>query len=681
MKLQSPRVSYTKLTTLDLVSTPLEVNPGAFAESENFEIGINGGVNTVKGYEAFDGQSAPSDAVYYGINCDITGTIAVDDTITGSVSGETAVVVGFSDDYVYYAYESGDFSIGEYLNVGGSPQAEVLATKITGGASTQKNNAIYKSRAADLYRADIDAVPGEGDVLGVFSLLGEDYAIRKGISEIYAYFYKATSSGWTLIDYPYELYFTSGGTYEVQEQDVITGGISGATATIQKVILTSGSWAGGDAAGRFIINTVTGTFQAENLSVPGQPNCATSSGAQELDRMIANGCYEIVCYNFEHGCHVYGVNGSDYGWEFDGETYIRIYTTMTTDTPSHVAVHKNHLFFSFGLELQHSSIGQPYSWSPVTGASAIAIGDEITALKVEPGVSGDSALTVYSRNSSHVLYGTSSSDWNLVQYRDEIGAYEATVQQLGVTLFMDDRGITNLQTTQQYGNFAHSSISKLVQPFIVSRKSNVISSCICREKNQYRLFFDDNYALYVTMDGNKVIGMMPVKLDHKVCCISSVEEADGTEKILFGSDDGYVYQMEKGTSFDGDDILFYFRTQYNSLGNALLKKSYKTIALDAYGEGYGEANFTYELGYSDGTVAQPAYTQENEYNYTQYAWDAPGLTWDTIYWDTTGVSNTIFRADGTAANICIIIQGSGNYFDPISFSGYTLRYLPRRLIR
>ena len=69
--------------------------------------------------------------------------------------------------------------------------------------------------------------------------------------------------------------FTSGGTYEIVAGDTITGATSGATATVFDVVLTSGSWAGGDAAGVLWLNGQSGTFSAENLNVGANSNVAT----------------------------------------------------------------------------------------------------------------------------------------------------------------------------------------------------------------------------------------------------------------------------------------------------------------------------------------------------------------------------------------------------------------------
>ena len=72
------------------------------------------------------------------------------------------------------------------------------------------------------------------------------------------------------------------------------------------------------------------------------------------------------------------MNGSGLAFEFDGTYLVPIRTGMTTDTPSHIAAHRNYLFLSFRGSLQMSGIGDPYAWSPVLGASEIAMGDTIT---------------------------------------------------------------------------------------------------------------------------------------------------------------------------------------------------------------------------------------------------------------------------------------------------------------
>jgi len=62
------------------------------------------------------------------------------------------------------------------------------------------------------------------------------------------------------------LSFTSGGATAIAVGDTITGATGGATAKVCCVTLSSGTWAGSDAAGELLIYDQVGTFQAEELN-------------------------------------------------------------------------------------------------------------------------------------------------------------------------------------------------------------------------------------------------------------------------------------------------------------------------------------------------------------------------------------------------------------------------------
>ena len=66
--------------------------------------------------------------------------------------------------------------------------------------------------------------------------------------------------------------FTSGGTASLVRGDQITGATSGSTATVELVKTTSGTWAGGNAAGYILLSTRSAAFQSENLNVVGKQN-------------------------------------------------------------------------------------------------------------------------------------------------------------------------------------------------------------------------------------------------------------------------------------------------------------------------------------------------------------------------------------------------------------------------
>lgn len=63
--------------------------------------------------------------------------------------------------------------------------------------------------------------------------------------------------------------FTSGGTTEITAGSRIKGATSSATAIVESVLLYSGTWAGGDAAGFMVVQegSLTGTFGSENVYI------------------------------------------------------------------------------------------------------------------------------------------------------------------------------------------------------------------------------------------------------------------------------------------------------------------------------------------------------------------------------------------------------------------------------
>lgn len=670
---------------LDTISSPLQIKPGRVTEAQNFESSLDGGYRRIAGYERFDGQAKPSAASYSILNTTITGSFSANDAITGVTSGATAVVVSVvtsgDPDYLVITKVVGTFVSGETLNVGGSPQGTTSSAATVDGASTSALHATYLNFAADEYRDDIAAVPGSGVIRGIVRLNNVAYAFRNNAGGTATAMYKSTSSGWSAVALGRQLSFTSGGTTEIAEGNTITGATSGATAVITRVVLTSGTWAAGTAAGKFIFASQTGTFQAENLDVGATLNLATIAGDSSAITLSPDGRYEFVKHNFGGAANttrIYGCDGVNKGFEFDGTVYVPIDTGMTTDTPTHVIAHKKHLFFSFVGSVQHSGTGTPYVWSVVSGASELAMGDTVTGFAGQPGSSDGGALAIFTRNKMSILYGSSSSDWNLAGYRDEVGAFAYTIQDVGYTMFLDDRGVTSLLASQEYGNFAHNAITNDIKSFVNDHRTLVTASCISRDRSQYRIFFSDGYALYVTLLGRKVIGIMPQLFVDVVRCAYSGEANDGSEEVFFGSDSGMVYQLDKGTSFDGDAIEYYFEMPFHFSGGPRTRRRYRGGLFEMTGSSYSTFNFTFQLGYASGDADVDA-TQALTSNFSTGVWDEG--VWDQSFWDGRTLIPTEFDLTGTSENIALRVAGSSDEYESFTFHGVLLHYTQRRQLR
>lgn len=391
--------------------------------------------------------------------------------------------------------------------------------------------------------------------------------------------------------------------------------------------------------------------------------------------LAPNGRYEFDQYNFGTAVKLYGCDGVNKGFQFDGTTFTQLTTGMTTDTPDHVAAHKNHLFFSFDNSLQHSSIGDPTTWSVITGAAELNMGETITNLVPQTGDANSAALAIWTRNATFILYGNSSAAWNLVTLQSDAGALPYTAQYFaGNMLCLDDRGVSSLTTSQNYGNFDAASLSKLVRPWIIENKAGIIASGVSHGSDQYRLFFTGGRALYMTIDG----GFMPMLFAHDMTCYTSAEDANGDEIMFAGADDGMVYQFDKGTSFDGEEIECYIGLVFNHQKSPRQLKSYRKAVIEVQGGGYSEFWTSADLSYSN-TDVEPIPLAQSIAELSAGKWDTG--VWDVGVWDGRILAPSEFEVIGTGENIALRFAQASDYMAPLTFYGVLIHYTPRRSLR
>lgn len=407
----------------------------------------------------------------------------------------------------------------------------------------------------------------------------------------------------------------------------------------------------------------------------------TLSGVQTSITLAIGGRFECINYNFTGSSdtqRMYGCDGVNRAFEFDGTVFVPIATGMTSDAPKFIAAHRHKLFLSFLGSLQFSTSGDPYLWTPLTGASEIGMGDTITGLLPIVGGTSTGALAVFARNVTAVLYGSSASDFNLVLINPDAGAVAYTVQNIGSVLMLDDRGVRTLSPTQEYGNFGDNTVTQLVQSLINSKQGTAVASSIHRGKNQYRLYFSDGTVLVVGFLNRKLIGITLLDYGIAATCVTSGENSSGAEEVYFGSSTGMIYQAEKGTSFDGSDIEAWIRTAYSNQKSQLIKKSYKRVTLEMDAEGSANFQLGYDLGFGAPGLEPAGRTSFSEEGGGGY-WDQ--FYWEAFTWDSQVVANPQTTISGTAENISLLVYSNNDYDDPWTIQGASIYYIPRRLAR
>lgn len=546
-----------------------------------------------------------------------------------------------------------------------------------------KTSAIYTALAADYYRGLIQAPPGEGPILGVVAMAFEGvdqvYAFRATGGQTAALLYRATPAGWVLVPYLNLVGFTAGNTAEPLDGDILTQGA--VTATIQRVMWQSGAWAG-SAVGQFVVAAPVGGDFASGAATTTSGATLTLSGAVTPITMAAGGRFVFEKCNFSGQLitrRIYGCDGVNPAFEFDGVTLAPILTGLVPERPAHIRFHKNFLFLAQDASLIYCAAGNPFKWSAVDGGGEIATGDTVTGMITLPGSQTTATLGVFLRSNSAFLYGTDPTTFNFVTFNSGIGAVPYSIQNLFDTFFLDDLGVVTLKTTLNWGNFLPSTLTKNILPFIARERGNLTASSVNREKSQYRLFFGDGYALYCTILNQQYLGSGLVLYPNVVNCVDTTSLLSDAEATYAGGTNGMVYQLDVGTSFDGAVISAFIVTAWDAIKSPRILKRFRAASIEVQGDSYAAFQYGYQLGYNNDQIAQLPAAPLLVNLGTAPHWDS--FIWDNFVWDGTGLAPSDIDETGTAENIRVSISSETNYIAAYTVNSIMHHYSMRRGLR
>ena len=163
----------------------------------------------------------------------------------------------------------------------------------------------------------------------------------------------------------------------------------------------------------------------------------------------------------------------------------------------------------------------------------------------------------------------------------------------------DDRGLRSTEATETFGDFSIATLSDPIRPLLDAKrrsKTKPTAAWRVRSKSQYRLAFDDGEIIVMTLvSGGRYthpyyslsrLDIYPWSAAYAqtrgiVTCVDSREDSDGRERIFFAmSGSAFIYEMDKGNSFDGERIPAFLRLPYNDLGHPVESKKYKSLLVD-----------------------------------------------------------------------------------------------------
>ena len=284
-------------------------------------------------------------------------------------------------------------------------------------------------------------------------------------------------------------------------------------------------------------------------------------------------------------------------------------TTAPADVlaASAVTEFKNHIFYAKGDLLSFSQPFDEAGFLVASGAGSIRVGSDITGLTVFR-----DTLLVFSQNRISQLVGSSVTDFVLKPITEDIGCIDGfSIQEVGGDImYLAPDGLRLLSATERNNDFslevASDPISKDANDFL--NAGGDFCSLVIREKAQYRIFSyiaSENSAVAKGLLATKFSDQGSSKVDWATLKGIRASVCDSlytgsSERVIFANDLGFVYVLESGSSFDGDNIEAIYESPYMPILDPQIRKTFYKMTL--YVTPTGALNLTCNIKYDFGKV-------------------------------------------------------------------------------
>jgi hypothetical protein len=446
-------------------------------------------------------------------------------------------------------------------------------------------------------RAGIEECPGSGSILGLHIYKNQVYALRNSSDGFSAAMWVASDTGWTFID----------GTFNPNGRlDADNWRFSGSYAGQQVMLIVDGA-------------SVPRVWDGDTMHVLSAP---LASGLPDL---LAIPRFAKVSAVFD--------NRWVLGYEAD--------------------------------DIFLSSKTSPEDFSGGYG-DQLLIGDDIQNMEGLPG----EALAIICRNSTQVLEklevpssaaATPDYTFRMSAFSREAGGIRDTAERmLGTLMYADDRGIINMTQSDKYADFEQSAISKKVNRIYLAKRHLIAFSLAERSLNQYRIYFTDGTGLIFTFLDEKLKGATFVNYSMPMTVGCDGEDELGDIIKYVGGTDGFVYQIDIGTSFNGDVIPTGLYTSYYGYASARKWKQFMRMIFELTAQRGTEFKVRPVFDYNDASFPITRWWEE----------DIKGLggswgkdDWGSFSWGGSVVQRMIHYTRGHGTNMSIEMITNSKYVE------------------
>tara|TARA_R100001509_G_scaffold65300_1_gene36036 strand:- start:666 stop:2648 length:1983 start_codon:yes stop_codon:yes gene_type:complete len=539
---------------------------------KNFEPSVEGGYRRILGYTKYNNSIIPP----YGAP-----------VVHGASQSGTTLIIG----NIHQTPEAGDT-----LTVAGITGTYTIAS---GGVSFDATN----NRATLTLTGSLASSPANAAAVTFATTTSNYLAIGCGVfldRIIVAKnddLFKVSSSTITHINIPsYGTVLVNGGSQT--GSSLVVDGLTAApqagdvfkVAGIDKVYTVTSNATVSSGGATVAINPALASSPADNASVT---FLSTSRDGATKTRFAR--------YNYTGTEKIAIVDGANVPALYDNSTFTALDTCPTDVNGAGFVVNfKNQLFFGKSNLLTFTAPYTDNDFTAAAGSGTISLGAVITGLVVFR-----QQLIIFTESSIFQLVGNTISDFQLQPVTTDIGCVDTdTIQEVGGdVMFLGPDGLRLLSATDRIGDFGLAVVSKPIQKEVTSfiTANTSFSSVAIRNKSQYRIL---GYNTNITQENAQGIlgtqfagqggeGMAWAELRGIRAYVADSRFYQNAETIVFANDDGYLYQMEDGNSFDGGNIQTTFATPFMPISDPRVRKTFYKAFL--YTDPQGGVSFDMSL--------------------------------------------------------------------------------------
>jgi hypothetical protein len=186
---------------------------------------------------------------------------------------------------------------------------------------------------------------------------------------------------------------------------------------------------------------------------------------------------------------------------------------------------------------------------------------------------------------------------------------------------------------------------------------------------------NDGTTLTMGVDNDQVYGFLEGRLGFVPYCAWSGEDETGIERAFCGGADGMVYEMNRGSTFDGAAIEASIKIAYNNSKSPRIRKRYRKVILEMTAVRYAAIRFRAEYSYGNPNTPQ---TEAVEFTTggTGGYWDM--ANWDEFFWDAADVSQPDLPITGVGTNMAFTFASNTTLDFGHTLQGAVVHYSMRR---